>query len=77
MDPIQHFDEDLKDLIDTKIQENHNIILMGDFNIPINKQNKFTKMLSELGLHKVITQKYKPTEEQATYKYGKTIIDGI
>ena len=50
---------------------------MGDFNVPMNKTNQFTAMLSDLGLHKIITTKYHPDEGQSTYQYGSTIIDGI
>lgn len=77
MDPHLCFDTDLKELIQTKMQENHKVILMGDLNIPMNKKNKVTKMLCDLGLTKVITKKYKADDKQSMYKYGMTIIDGI
>ena len=76
-DPHDQFDLDLKQLIKAKLKEGHEIILMGDFNVPINKTIKFTKMLTFLRLSGVITKKYQADPHQSTYQYGSTIIDGI
>ena len=76
-DPLETFDTDLKKLIENKLDNNHKIILMGDFNIPMNKNNSFTTMLKDLGLKEVITEKYTPVQGHSTYKYGSNIIDGL
>jgi len=76
-DPHDRFDNDLKSLIEEKLDNEHKIILLGDFNVPITKSNKFTTMLKDLGLQEVITKKYQPEEGRSTYKHGNTIIDGI
>ena len=59
-DPHACFDTDLQNLIESKIKEGHKIVLMGDFNVPMNKTNHFTSMLLDLGLQEVITTKYHP-----------------
>ena len=56
-DPRVRFDQDLQQLIETKLEDGHKIVLMGDFNILMNKTNRFTSMLSDLGLHGIITNK--------------------
>ena len=75
--PFETFDTDLKNLIKNKIDNNHKIILMGDFNVPMDKTNLFTTMLKDLGSKEVITEKYRQEQGRSTYKYGSTIIDGI
>ena len=76
-DPHTKFDDDLQQLITDKLNEEHRIILMGDFNVPVNRKNKFTDMLKNLGLREILTDKYKPEHDRSTYKHGSTIIDGI
>ena len=76
-DPHACFDADLKGLIEGKITEGHKIILMGDFNVLMNKTNSFTSMLLDLGLQEIITKKYSPEEGRSTYRHGSTIIDSI
>ena len=50
IDPIQKYDQDLKELIQEKLLNGHKIILMGDFNIPLDETNTLTDMLKDLGL---------------------------
>ena len=50
---------------------------MGDFNVPLNKKNKFTDMLMDLGLQEIIINKYHPEEGRSTFKHGSMIMDGI
>ena len=76
-DPFKIFDKDLKKIVESKLDKNHKIILMGDFNIPMDKSNSFTTMFQDLGLKEVITEKYRPEQGRSTYKYSSTIIDGI
>ena len=76
-DPHDTFDADLKHLLETKLDDNHQIILMGDFNVPMDETNPFTTMLKDLGLKEVITGKYTPPQGRSTYKYGSMIINGI
>ena len=76
-DPLTCFDRDLRNLITSRIEDGHKIILMGDFNVPMNEENTFTNMLRDIGLNEIITQKYNPEKGRTTYKYGSSIIDGI
>ena len=41
-DPHKKYDEDLWDLLKQFNDQGHNIILMGDFNLPIYEANSFT-----------------------------------
>ena len=50
IDPIQKYDKDLKNLIQEKWLKGHKILLMGDFNAPLDEENIFTSMLHDLGL---------------------------
>ena len=72
MDPHDKFELDLKSLIESKLQEGHKIILMGDFNVPVNRENRFTVVLTNLGLTETLTKKYQAKPNQLTYKYGST-----
>ena len=49
-DPHEKYDEDLKDLVKEFNAQGHNIILMGDFNLPIHEVNSFTSKLKDWGL---------------------------
>ena len=79
IDPIQKFDQDLKQLIQTKREKGHKIILMGDFNTPLDEDNKFTRMLRDLGLREGIIEKYLKEGQRAppTFKHGTKKINGI
>ena len=58
-DPHEKYDKDLKDLLTEFNNQGHNIILMGDFNLPVYEANSLTSMLRDLGLCElIITSKY-------------------
>ena len=52
---------------------------MGDFNVPLDEVNSFTKMLKELDLKEAIITKYVPEGSRAppTYAHGTKKIDRI
>ena len=79
IDPIQKFDTDLKNLIQEKRIKGHKIILMGDFNVPLDEENTFTNMLRDSGLREAIIEKYveEGTTAPPTFKHGTKKIDGI
>ena len=78
-DPIKLFDDDLIALIEKKRENRHRMIVMGDFNIRLDKENIFTTRLTALGFREVIIDKYMNEGDTAppTYRYGRYKIDGI
>ena len=78
-DPLQRYNNDLKALLESKIDDEQQVILMGDFNISMTSKNCFTKILLELGMKEAILDKYttqnsKPT---STLKDGTVVIYGM
>ena len=75
-DPRYHFKQDLK-LFVTKLQEdNHYIILMGDFNDHMHKnQESFSACIKELKLADPMTQLHNLEEEVSTYSRGPNRVD--
>ena len=77
--PLQLYDDDLELLIQSKIDNGHQLIVMGDFNQDIMAQgskSSTAKMLIRLGLSETITERHGKAAP-ATHIYGKHPIDGI
>ena len=78
-DPLQLYDEDLKELIQDKLHSGHQLIVMGDFNQNVTSTGKTSttnKMLRSLGLEEQITSKH-GSAAPPTFIYGNHPIDGI
>ena len=72
-DPLERYEEDLKVLIESKLDEEHRVILMGDFNISMTTKNQFTTMLQDLGMKEIILDKYatKTNKPSTTFTGGQ------
>ena len=77
LDPIKIFDEDLLEMLDTFIEDNFRIILMGDFNLPLKGKSKLEKDLNERGLFDVIQTQFGYDSAPNTYARGSQPIDAI
>ena len=76
-DPIKIFDEDIIEMIDTFIEDKFQIILMGDFNTPINGTGRLEKMLQIRGIKDVIQTRYGYSRAPNTHSRGSRPIDAI
>ena len=76
-DPIKIFDTDLLTLIDEFIEENFQIVLMGDFNVALEGHSKIEKELQERGLEDAIRSTYGHMDAPNTHVRGSTPIDAI
>ena len=56
--PHKQFDDDLQKLLLEKIDKNHGVILMNDFNVSVTDKSDFIAMLHNLGMKEVSTSKY-------------------
>ena len=74
--PLDIFDSDLLELTDNFIEDNHEIILMGDFNMAINGKCKLERELNERGIRDIIQERYQ-TKPPASHARGSQAIDGI
>ena len=77
--PMELYDSDLKDLIQTKLDLGHQLIVLGDMNQDVtshNAKSSTVKMLEKLGLEEIITNTHGKAAP-ATHIYGKHPIDGI
>ena len=77
--PLQLYDEDLENLIQTKLDAGHQLIVMGDFNQDVTSQGSKSstiKMLQRLGLSESITEQHGKMAPP-THIYGQHPIDGI
>lgn len=77
--PLELYDSDLQDLIQTKLDLGHQIIVMGDLNQDVSsttKKSSTIKMLEKLGLYEIIIQSHGKSAP-ATHINGKHPIDGI
>ena len=54
-----HEDDDLMNMLDYFLDKGHKIILMGDFNLPTDLDDLFTRKIWALGMIKIIFVKYK------------------
>ena len=78
-DPLEHYEDDLKVLIESKLDEEHRVILMGDFNISMTTKNQFKTMLQNLGMKETILDKYatETNKPSTTFKGGTTVLNGL
>ena len=77
MDPIQKFDEDIMDMIDKFIEDEYQIIIMGDFNITLNGKSVIEKELNSRGIRDPIQERYGRSRAPNTHIRGSVAIDGI
>ena len=75
--PIKTFDKDILKLIDTFIEDNFQIIIMGDFNINLNGRSQIEQELRARGIEDVIQARYGRENAPNSHKRGSHVIDGI
>ena len=78
-DPLCTFDKDLEALIQSKLNKDHQIIVMGDFNQDVSTnhtKSRTKRMLDKLGIREVILEKY-GSAAPSTHINGQHPIDGI
>jgi len=74
--PMDLWYSDLSILISQKIQDNHNVIIAGDFNDDLNNENCPTqKFMKNLGLKEILLETY--GKGPNTHVRGSTTIDGV
>ena len=69
------YNEDLEAFIKEQTESNNQVILMGDFNQDMNKNNQITMMLKKYNIHDAIQQRH--GRMTTTYEYGTNPIDSI
>ena len=74
---LQIFDEDLLKMVDGFIEDLCQVIIMGDFNIPLNGTSTLQKELKERGIEDVISNRYQARDTPGTHRRGQHPIDGI
>ena len=75
-DPRKHFKADLKTFVNALQQDDHYIILMGDFNDHMHKnQESFSAYIKDLKLVDPMTQFHNLEEEVSTYARGPNRVD--
>lgn len=78
MDPSSLWIADLEKLIQTKMEDNCEIIVCGDFNDNlIQEDSEVVSMFSSLGLREVLIEKYRDSGIPPTYERGQHTIDGV
>ena len=76
--PFREFRKDLKKLIRSKLDKEHQVIVGGDFNQSMKLQrDNLSKMLQSMGLREIILEKYGKDEAPNTTKRGSTPVDGV
>lgn len=75
--PIQCFDEDLMEEIDGFTAEGYQIVLMGDFNVPLNDGGRLQNGLKKRGMYDPIQERYGYAEAPNTHIRGSKPIDAI
>jgi hypothetical protein len=76
--PRDHFCKDLQFLLKDRINDDHDIILMGDFNEELGSSTRgFTKVITECNLVDVYAATYGLEEEVPTYARGQKHLDYI
>ena len=76
-DPLKIFDIDLLNLVDGFLEDNFQIVLMGDFNINLEGQSHLEKELKARGIEDVIRTTYGYAAAPNTHKRGSHPIDAI
>ena len=76
-DPIKIFDTDILEMLDTFIKDGFQIVLMGDFNTPLNGMSRLEKELAERGINDAIRTRYGYVEAPSTHQRGSNPIDAI
>ena len=76
-DPIKIFDTDLITLVDSFIEEGFQVVIMGDFNAPLQGRSLLERELYSRGIHDIIRTTYGYTEAPNTQKRGSQPIDAI
>ena len=74
---LQTFDDDLLEMVDGFLDDLCQVIIMGDFNIPLNGTSSLQKELRERGIEDIITNRYMEREAPGTHRRGRHPIDGI
>ena len=69
------YHEDLENFVKEKTENNHQIVIMGDFNQDMNKTTRLTRMLRKYNIHDVIKKRH--GRMTTTYEYGTNPIDSI
>ena len=64
-------------MVDGFIDDLCQVIIMGDFNIPLNGTSTLQKELQERGIEDIITNRYRARDAPGTHRRGKHPIDGI
>jgi endonuclease/exonuclease/phosphatase family metal-dependent hydrolase len=76
--PRDHFCKDLQFLLQDIINDDHEIILMGDFNEELGSSTRgFTKVITECNLVDVYAATHGLEEEVPTYARGRKRLDYI
>jgi hypothetical protein len=76
--PRHHFCTDLKFLLDKRIKDNHEVILMGDFNNKLGSSVRgIAKVVADCNLVDVYAAKHALEEEVPTYSRGTKQLDYI
>ena len=75
--PIKIFDMDLLEVIDGFMEDNFQIIMMGDFNTEINGRSEIVKEFDKRGLRDAIQSRYGHADAPNTHVRGSKPIDAI
>ena len=76
-DPIAIFDKDLLEQVDQFTAEDFQIVIMGDFNVPLNARGTLERELGDRGIREVILARYGKQHAPNTHVRGTKPIDGI
>ena len=76
MDPHKIFESDLIEMVDTFMEDNFRIVIMGDFNMPLEGTSTLEVKLAERGIEDKLRTRY-PEQTPNTHKRGSKTIDGI
>ena len=76
-DPIKIFDQDLLSMVDSFLEDKFQVVLMGDFNIPLDGRSSLEKELNERGIKDIIQSTYGYSEAPNTHVRGSRPIDAI
>ena len=74
-DPIRRFDEDLEKLLKDFQEKGWRIVVMGDFNCNICKDNQITRCMEKLGLKDALKEAH--DRGTPSTRKGSEVIDGI
>ena len=77
INPIQVWDRDIIELVDTFADDGFQIILMGDYNTPLQGGSKLEKELNSRGIFDVVQKQFGYADTPNTHVRGAKPIDGI